>query len=61
MMPTQIEIEKFTLQARLDHRRRVEAIERRGLTGRALDSAIRASEAKRDKAIAKFKAGEAHA
>lgn len=57
-MPTQLDIEKFTLQAKLDHRRRLEAIDRRGLTGRALDSAIKASEAKRDRAIAKFKTGD---
>lgn len=56
-MPTQLDIEKYTLQARLEHRRRLEAIDRRGLTGRALESAIKASEAKRDRAIAKFKNG----
>ncbi len=60
-MPTQLDIEKYTLQARLEHRRRLEAIERRGLTGRALESAIKASEAKRDRAIAKFKNGGTHA
>lgn len=57
-MPTQLDIEKFILNANLDHRRRLEAINRRGLTGRALDSAIKASEAKRQRAIAKFKTGE---
>lgn len=56
-MPTQLDIEKYTLQANLDHRRRLEAIRRRGLTGRALDSAIKASEDKRQRFIAKFKAG----
>lgn len=60
-MPTQLDIEKYTLQARLEHRRRLQAIERRGLTGRALESAIKASEAKRDRAIAKFKNGGTHA
>lgn len=59
-MPTQIDVEKFALQARLDHRRRLEAMERRGLTGRALESAIQASAAKRDRAIAKFKSGVSH-
>lgn len=61
MTPTQLDIEKYTLQARLEHRRRLQAIERRGLTGRALESAIKASEAKRDRSIAKFKNGGTHA
>ena len=54
MKPTTVEVYKFTLQAKLEHRRRVEAIIRRGLTGRAFDSAVRASEEKRDKAVKKF-------
>ena len=55
--PTQMDVEKFTLQARVEHRRRVEAIMRRGLMGRALDTALKASEAKRDRAIRKFREG----
>jgi len=55
-MPTQLDVEKYTLQANKEHNQRLNAIYQRGLTGRALDSSIRASEAKRDRAIAKFKA-----
>ena len=58
MSPSQGEIEKYAMQMRLEHNRRVQAIMRRGLTGRALDSALRASEAKRDRAIKKFKDGD---
>lgn len=55
-MTTPHTVEQFILQANLDHRRRVEAIYRRGLTGRALDSALAASAAKRARAIQKFRA-----
>jgi hypothetical protein len=56
-MPTRVEVYQFTLQAKLEHRRRVEDIIRRGLTGRAFDEALRASEDKRDRAIKKFRDG----
>jgi hypothetical protein len=53
--PTETDVEKYATQMRLEHNQRVAKIMRRGLQGRALDSALRASESKRDRAIKKYR------
>lgn len=55
MTPTQADVDKYATQMRMEHNQRVAKIMRRGLTGRALDSALRASETKRDRAIKKYR------
>jgi hypothetical protein len=55
MPPTETEVEKYATQMRLEHNQRVAKIMRRGLGSRALDSALRASEDKRDRAIKKYR------
>jgi hypothetical protein len=57
MTPTEDEVEKYATQMRLEHNQRVAKIMRRGLGNRALDSALRESEEKRDRAVKKFREG----